>query len=113
MRTATVTLATAAILIAPTAATAQQPQSGVTVDTTIACPKDEDFQRYATLLLDDISAAILFKNDRHCVTLAAGTFVRIDHGSLQKDSNRVCIRPTGSYDCFWTFAGHVRSKDSK
>lgn len=85
-----------------------QPQSAHTVDITIACPKEDDFVRYATLVGDDVSAAILFKNDHGCVTLAVGTFVKIDKGSVQRDFSHVCIRPVGSYDCLWTFAAHIK-----
>ena len=92
---------------------AQAAQSAHTTDITIACPKDDDFNRYATLLLDDVSAAILFKNDHHCVTLAPGTFVRLDQGSLQRESNHVCVRPVGSYDCLWTFAGHIKAEGTQ
>jgi hypothetical protein len=91
-----------------TAGHAQSP-SALTADITIACPKDEDFTRYATLLSDDVSAAILFEHDHGCVTLQPGAFVRVDQGSLQRETNHVCIRPTGSYDCFWTFAAHVKA----
>jgi hypothetical protein len=86
---------------------AQSP-SAMTVDITIACPKEEDFSRYNTLLLDHVSAAIMFKNDHDCVTLATGTFVRVDKGSVQRNFNHVCIRPVGSYDCLWTFAAHIK-----
>ena len=84
-----------------------------TVDITIACPKEEDFSRYTTLLLDDISAAIMFKNEHGCLTLAASTFVRIDKGSIQRASSHVCIRPIGSYDCLWTFAAHIKVEDAR
>jgi hypothetical protein len=41
--------------------------------------------------------------------LDAQTFVKIDKGTLQNPSGHVCIRPIGSYDCLWTFAGHVQA----
>jgi hypothetical protein len=82
MRAAIKAIVAAALMIEcsaiETAAQPKQSPAARTTDTTIACPKDDDFNRYATLLLDDVSAAILFKNDHHCVTLAAGTFVKID-----------------------------------
>ncbi len=93
-------------------AIAQSP-SARTADTTIACPKEEDFVRYATLLLDDVSAAIMFKNEHDCITLNPGAFVRVDKGSVQRDSNHVCIRPVGSYDCLWTFAGHIKIENAR
>lgn len=100
------------LLVMPSAAQPQS-QGARTVDVTIACPKEEDFNRYATLLLDDVSAAISFKDDHNCVTLNPGTFVRVDKGSVQRDSNHVCIRPVGSYDCLWTFAGHIKIEGTK
>lgn len=90
-----------------------QSQSAHTVDITIACPKEEDFVRYATLLLDDVSAAVLFKNDHGCVTLPIGMFVKIDKGSVQRDFSHVCIRPRGAYDCLWTFAAHIKVEDAR
>ncbi|MDR3421504.1 MAG: hypothetical protein P4L80_09740 [Xanthobacteraceae bacterium] len=87
---------------------AARAQPAMTVDITIACPKEDDFVQYATLLSDDVSAAIAFKNDHNCVTLAPKTFVKIDKGSVQRDYSHVCIRPRGVYDCLWTFAAHVK-----
>jgi len=89
-------------------AVAQSPLAR-TVDRAVSCPKETEFERYATLLTDDVSAAILFYHDHGCVMLAADTVVRIDKGSLQSPSNHVCIRPVGSYECLWTFAGHVQA----
>jgi hypothetical protein len=88
-------------------------QPAHTIDITIACPKDDDFSRYATLLLDDISAAILFKTEHNCVTLPAGIFVKIDKGSVARDFSHVCIRPRGSYDCLWTFAAHIKIENAQ
>jgi hypothetical protein len=107
MRAAVMAISVAIITTgAATESSAQPPQSqsAHTVDITIACPKEDDFVRYATLLLDDISAAILFENDHNCVALPTGTFVRVDKGSVQRDFSHVCIRPVGAYDCLWTFA---------
>ena len=87
---------------------AQTPQSATTIDLTIACPKDEDFSRYAVLITDEVSAAIFFKNEHGCVTLSPGTFVAMDKGSTARPFSHVCIRPRGSYDCLWTFAAHVK-----
>jgi hypothetical protein len=99
-----------ALLAGAISANAQSAPVAKTDGPTIACPKESDFERYATLLLDDVSAAVSFELDHGCLTLASGTIVRIDHGSMQRGSNHICIRPVGSYDCVWTFAAHVRAK---
>ena len=88
-----------------------QPLPAHTIDRAVSCPKEEDFGRYAALVADDVSAAILFYHDHGCVMMDAQTFVKIDKGKLQNPSGHVCIRPVGSYDCFWTFAGHVKASD--
>jgi hypothetical protein len=120
MRTATIAIIAGIVMAAcspdsaiEAAAQPKQPQSAVTVDRTLGCPKDEDFDRYATLVGDDVSAAILFTKDHNCVMLAPGTFVKIDKGSVQRASNHVCIRPTGAYDCLWTFSAHIKAEDAR
>jgi hypothetical protein len=105
--TRTVLAIVAATLLAGSAHAEQLPPSGVIADITIACPKDEDFRRYGILLTDDVSAAILFKNDHACVTLQPKTFVKIDRGSMAREFSLVCVRPRGLYDCLWTYAAHV------
>lgn len=103
MRAEILIIATVLMIECPATEAAAQSQPARTVDITIACPKDQDFDRYATLLLD-ISAAVLYKNDHDCVTLPKGMFVRVDQGSVERDFSHDCIRPVGSYDCF----GHMR-----
>jgi hypothetical protein len=83
-------------------------EQSMTDGRTTACLKEADFERYATLLQDDISAGIAYAMDHQCIMLPAKTFVRIDHGSTQNESNHVCIRPTSSYNCLWTFAGNLK-----
>jgi hypothetical protein len=100
-------LAIAGILATMCASATAQSPPGQTNETTIACRSDDDFERYATLLLDDVSAAIMFQMQRGCVKLAAHIPVRVDHISQHAGILHACIRPAGSYECFWTFAGHI------
>ncbi len=83
-----------------------QPQAEMTDGATVACLKDENYDRYLTLLLDDVSAAIAYYTDHGCVMLPPKTHVKIDQGSTQQESNHVCT--VGSYNCLWTFAGNLK-----
>jgi hypothetical protein len=103
-------LAALVLLMAGSAANAQTKES-MTDGPTVACLKEEDHERYAALLMDDVSAAIAYYLDHGCMMLPAKLFVRIDHGSMQ--TKRVCIRPTGSYDCLWTFSGNLMKEGPK
>ena len=97
----------AALLIMIASNSVAQSQMARTVDITTACQSEDDFSRYATLLKDDVAAAIIFRNDHSCIVFSAHTFVRIDQGELMPETTHVCIRPVGSYVCYWTFAAHV------
>jgi hypothetical protein len=44
-----------------------QSQMARTVDVTTACQSEDDFSRYATLLKDDVAAAIMFRNDHSSI----------------------------------------------
>jgi hypothetical protein len=54
-----------------------QSQLARTVDITTACQSEDDFSRYATLLMDDVAAANVFRDDRSCIVFSAHTLVRI------------------------------------
>ena len=97
----------AALLIMIASNSVAQSQIARTVDITTACQSEDDFSRYATLLKDDVAAAIMFRNDHSCIVFSAHTLVRIDHGELMPETTHVCIRPVGSHVCYWTFAAHV------
>ena len=97
----------AALLIIIASNSVAQSQTARTVDIATACQNEDDFSRYATLLMDDVAAAVMFRNDHSCIVFSAHTFVRIDHGELMSETTDVCIRPVGSYVCYWTFAAHV------
>jgi hypothetical protein len=84
-----------------------QSQLARTVDITTACQSEDDFSRYATVLKDDVAAAVTFRNDHSCIVFSAHTLVRIDHGELMPETTHVCIRPVGPFVCYWTFAAHV------
>jgi hypothetical protein len=103
--------AIAMLALASATAGAQPARTGVTVDMAVACPKEADFTRYATLTVDDMAAAIAFKDAHGCVTLPVGAAVRIDDGSLQRDFSHVCVRPVASPECFWTYAAHIKAAD--
>lgn len=108
--TATLTIIVVLMIGCPATKAQAQMSAAVTVDNTPACKKDQDFTQYATLLLSDVSAAMAFRMDHDCSVLKPGTFVSVDQGSTQRKSNHVCIRPVGSYDCSWTFAGHIKNR---
>jgi hypothetical protein len=97
----------AALLIMIASNSFAQSQMARTVDITTACQNEDDFSLYATLLKDDVTAAIMFRNDHSCTVFSAHTLVRIDHGVLMPETTHVCIRPVGPFVCYWTFAAHV------
>ena len=84
----------AALLLAVASAQAQAP-AGHLVDPTFACPSDAEFSRYAYLVVDDKTAAAAYIVEHHCPTLKPGTPIRLEKGSVARDSNHVCIRPVG------------------
>ena len=100
-------ISSAALLVMIASNSVAQSQMARTVDITTACQNEDDFSRYATLLKDDVAAAIMFRNDHSCIVFSAHTLVRIDHGELMPETTHVCIRPVGSHVCYWTFAAHV------
>ena len=97
----------AALLIMISSNSVAQSQTARTVDITTACQNEDDFSRYATLLMDDVAAAIMFRNDHSCIDFSAHTFVRIDDGELMPETTHVCIRPVESTRRPLDFAAHV------
>jgi hypothetical protein len=97
----------AALLFGVASAHAQAPVGHV-VDPTFACGSDAEFSRYAYLVADDKTAAAIYLVEHHCPTLKPGTPIHIEKGSAVRDTNHVCIRPVGSTECVWTFAGHIK-----
>ena len=91
-----------------TAASAES-AAALTTDIAVACPTEAGFERYATLVTEDVSAAISYAADHGCISVPPGTVVRIDQGSTVREFSHVCVRPVGSYDCFWTFAAHIKA----
>jgi hypothetical protein len=82
--------------------------NATTVDATVACPLEADFSRYTELLVDDVAAAVSYEIEHRCLILPPATFVRIDHGSLDRPTGHVCVRPAASYECFWTYGAHIK-----